>query len=82
MSQITLYLDQDTATRLKQMAVSEGISQSQWVARLIRERTAREWPDTVKALAGAWVDSKDSDEMPTAEEIREAAGTDMEREPF
>jgi hypothetical protein len=82
MRQVTLYLDQDTATRLKQMAVSEGISQSQWVARLILERTAREWPDAVRSLAGAWADSEQGDEMPTAEEIREAAGLDSEREPF
>ena len=82
MSQLTLYLDQETATRLKQMAVSEGISQSQWVARLIRERTAREWPDAVRTLAGAWAEAEDSDEMPTAEEIRESAGLDIEREPF
>jgi hypothetical protein len=74
MSQLTLYLDVETAARLKDAAASAGMSQSQWVARLIRERTNQEWPQSVKALAGAWPD------MPTAEEIRAAAGTDSERE--
>jgi len=64
------------------MAVSKGVSESQWAARWMRERTAREWPDTVRTLAGAWADPEDSDEMPTAEEVREAAGVDSEREPF
>jgi hypothetical protein len=74
MSQLTLYLDAETAARLKDAAASAGMSQSQWVAGLIRERTSQEWPESVKALAGAWP------EMPTAEEIRAALGTDSERE--
>jgi hypothetical protein len=74
MSQLTLYLDTETAARLKNAATSAGMSQSQWVARLIQERTSQEWPESVKALAGAWP------EMPTAEEIRAALGTDSERE--
>jgi hypothetical protein len=74
MSQLTLDLDADTAARLKDAAASAGMSQSQWVARLIRERTRQEWPESVKALAGAWPD------MPTAEEIRAAVSGDSERE--
>ena len=76
MSQITLYLDENTAAVVKQAAQSEGVSQSQWVSRLIRERTRTEWPEAVKALAGAWVD------MPLAQEIRAGTGRDVEREPF
>lgn len=74
MSQLTLYLDAETAARLKDAATSAGMSQSQWVSRLIRERTSQEWPQSVKALAGAWP------EMPTAEEIRAGACADSERE--
>jgi hypothetical protein len=74
MSQLTLDLDADTAARLKDAAASAGMSQSQWVARLIRERTRQEWPESVKALAGAWPD------MPTTEEIRAAVSGDSERE--
>ena len=76
MSQVTLYLDEETAARMKMAARSEGLSQSQWVARLIRERTRTEWPKSVAALAGAWAD------LPLADEIRADVGTDVEREPF
>jgi hypothetical protein len=76
MSQVTLYLDEDTAARMKQAAQREGVSQSQWVAGLIRERTRTQWPPEVAGLAGAWAD------LPLAEEIRKSAVADVEREPF
>jgi hypothetical protein len=76
MAQITLYLDERTAIVVKKAAQSEGISQSQWVSRLIQERTRSEWPESVKALDGAWAD------MPLAEEIRAGCGQDTERESF
>lgn len=44
MRQITLYLDEQTAKRLQQAAAGEGLSQSQWVARLIRARLDNTWP--------------------------------------
>jgi hypothetical protein len=76
MSQITLYLDENTAAAVRRAAESEGVSQSQWVSRLIRERTRSEWPESVKVLAGAWTD------IPLADEIRTGCGQDIEREPF
>lgn len=76
MTQITLELDTDTATRLQQAAQVEGISQSRWVTRLIRECTSGEWPETVRALEGAWSD------MPDADQIRAGGGVDAEREAF
>ena len=50
------------------------ISKSKWVANIIREKIADEWPDSVKNLAGAWTD------FPGAEEIREGLGDDIKRE--
>lgn len=76
MTQITVDLDIDTATRVQRAARVEGVSQSQWVARLIRERISGEWPESVKVLEGAWSD------MPDAERIRAGGGVDAEREPF
>ena len=76
MPQISLYLDDDTARRMKRAAKSAGLSQSRWVARLVRERTASEWPPSVVRLAGAWTD------FPEAEELRRSLGTDLPREPF
>lgn len=76
MGQVTLYLDSETEARMKEAAKVAGVSQSRWLAELIRERTANEWPPAVAALAGAWAD------MPTAEELRQDTGEDVPREPF
>lgn len=75
MSQITLYLDAETETKLKLAAKAAGVSQSRWVAELIREKTASQWPESVARLGGAWAD------FPTAEEIRAGLGEDAPREP-
>jgi hypothetical protein len=76
MGQVTLYLDPDTETRMKTAAKAAGVSQSRWVAELIRQKTVTEWPDSVARLAGAWAD------FPTAEEIRAGLGNDVPREPL
>lgn len=76
MSQITLYLDAETETKLKLAAKAAGVSQSRWVAELIREKTASQWPESIARLGGAWAD------FPTAEEIRTGLGEDAPREPF
>lgn len=74
MAQVTLYLDDLAARGLRAAAEAEGISQSQWVARLIRDRLATRWPESVVALAGAWRD------MPTAEELRRDTPAESLRE--
>jgi hypothetical protein len=76
MSQVTLCLDEETSERMRQAAQRDGVSQSQWVAGLIRERTRTDWPPQVRALAGAWSD------MPLSEEIRVAAAGDAHRKPL
>ncbi|HBL31382.1 MAG TPA: CopG family transcriptional regulator [Acidobacteria bacterium] len=76
MSQLTLYLDAETESRMKAAAKASGVSLSRWVAGLIREKTANRWPDSVAQLAGAWAD------FPTAEEIRAGLGEDAPREPL
>jgi hypothetical protein len=72
--QVTLYLEPDTEERMKAAAKSAGISQSRWVAELIRTRTATEWPESIVKLAGAWPD------LPSLEELRQG-GEDVPREP-
>jgi hypothetical protein len=76
MGQVTLYLDEQTEERMRRAAAEAGLSQSRWVAELIRRRTASEWPESVRRLAGAWPD------FPTLEEIRSGAGEDLPREPL
>ncbi|EXJ12274.1 hypothetical protein [Imhoffiella purpurea] len=76
MGQITIYLDDETELRLKASAKSKGIPVSRWIAELVRERTATEWPDEVRQLAGAWPD------FPDAEALRGGQGQDVRRELF
>ncbi len=74
MAQITLYLEDDTARKLRTAAETSGISVSSLVAGLIRRRIAAEWPGYVARLAGAWTD------FPTGEEIRAGQPEDLSRE--
>ena len=74
MAQLTLYLDQETVSKMRQAAEGEGLSQSQWVARLIRARLENEWPQAVRDLAGAWTD------FPEVDELRRSLGNDVPRE--
>jgi|FLYL01.1.fsa_nt_gi hypothetical protein len=76
MGQLTLYLDRELAAKVRQAAKSEGVSQSQWVARLIEEKLATRWPEQVRQLAGAWSD------LLEAEELRQSRGEDIAREPL
>jgi len=73
MAQVTIYLDKETEEKMRAYVKEENISQSQWVASLIRERLQSEWPDHVADLAGAWED------FPTLDEIREETSDDIPR---
>ena len=77
MAQLTLYLDEETAARMKAAAEAEGLSQSKWVCRLIERKTAARWPDSVKRLAGAWSDFPDPDSLRALSDAQ-----DIERETF
>lgn len=78
MGQVTLYLDNETEDRMKTAAKAAGISQSRWVADLIREKTATEWPESIVKLVGAWAD----EDFPSLEEIRKGTPPDSPRESF
>ena len=54
MAQVTLYLDDETADRLKKAAKQAGLSRSRFLARLVREATITGWPQDVKDLVGTW----------------------------
>ncbi len=74
MAQVTLYLDEETKKRMRKAAKTAGVSQSRWLAELVRLETANEWPAEVRELAGAWPD------FPEAEELRRSSGRDVRRE--
>jgi hypothetical protein len=73
MTQLTLCLDRETEEKMKVAAKAAGMSQSQWVASLIRERVASGWPSSIASLAGAW-----KDDFPTLEEIRQGTGDERQ----
>lgn len=66
MAQVTLYIDKATQTRLR-------VSQSQFVAALIRRATDDRWPDDVLALAGSVPD------FPEAKALRAGEAADAPR---
>ena len=74
MAQVTIYLDKETEEKMRAFTKSKQISQSQWIASLIREKLQTEWPDAVAALSGAWGD------FPSAKELRADLGQDIARE--
>ena len=63
MAQVTLYMDDETLGRLREEADAAGLSMSAWLVDLVRVRTRTTWPAGVAALAGAWRDLPDSDEL-------------------
>jgi hypothetical protein len=76
MAQVTIYLDPDTAAKAKTAAKEAGLSQSRWIAELIRRHAVIQWPRTVRRLAGSWP------EFPDAAVIRGGLGKDVPREPI
>lgn len=76
MAQITLYIDDETQARLREAASRSQVSQSQFVADLIRRATMSTWPDEVLALAGSIPD------FPEAAALRAGLASDTAREPW
>lgn len=76
MAQVTIYLDPETATKAKAAARKAGLSQSRWIADLIRRHADADWPRAVLRLAGSWPS------FPRATELRAGLGEDAPREPL
>ena len=73
MAQLTLYIDGATQARLREVAQQRKVSQSQFVADLIRKATASEWPPEVLAFMGSMPD------FPSAEELRAGLPDELPR---
>jgi len=76
MGQVTIYLADEIEQKMAAAAKSAHLSKSKWVAKLIQEKVANEWPKSVINMAGAWED------FPDIEEIRSNKGKDAKRENF
>lgn len=74
MGQVTIYLDDTTAKRLRTAASAGRTPVSAWIAGIIRERLSGQWPEKVRSLAGTWKD------LPDAGQIRRSRGKDIPRE--
>ena len=74
MGQITIYLDDDVEEKMIEAARIAKLSKSKWIAGVISERVATEWPSSIIALEGAWKD------LPITEEMRQHYGKDVKRE--
>ena len=74
MGQVTIYIDDETERRMRDAAEAAHLSNSKWVARLIRTHISSQWPEDVAALAGVWKD------FPSADELRAKPGVDVPRE--
>ena len=71
MGQVTIYLDDEIESKMRESAEAMKLSKSKWIADLIKEKVTDEWPESVRKLAGAWTD------LPLAEEIRETVSKDI-----
>jgi hypothetical protein len=72
MSQITLYLDEETEQLVRAAAEACGVSKSRWVADLIRRHACDTWPEDVVQLAGAFPDfpfREAIEPVPSAEDL-------------
>lgn len=76
MGQVTIYLEDEVEAQMRSAAKSQSISQSKWVARLIKDKVADEWPASVIELSGAWND------LPTLDQLRNTQVADPTRESF
>ncbi|VAW88487.1 hypothetical protein MNBD_GAMMA16-221 [hydrothermal vent metagenome] len=76
MGQVTIYLEDEIENRMIKAAKSAHLSKSKWIAKLINEKVANEWPKSVIDLAGSW------DDFPSIDGVRKSSGTDAKREEF
>ncbi len=74
MGQVTIYLEKEIEEKMAAAAKSAYLSKSKWIARVIEEKIANEWPESVAELAGAWKD------FSSIEELRAGSGSDSKRE--
>ena len=69
MSQVTLYLDSEIKQLMVEASQAEGVSQSRWVAKLIRDRVQPTWPQNWQTCLGAFPDFPLRDEAPMVADV-------------
>lgn len=74
MGQVTIYLEDEIERKMSEAAKSAHLSKSKWIAQLIQERVADEWPQSIVNMVGSW------DDFPSVEELRNGLVQADERE--
>ena len=74
MAHLTIYLTDDVERRVRKAAKAAKVSISKWVADRVRQSVETSWPPEFLALAGAFPD------FPDADDLRKGYGEDVPRE--
>ena len=74
MPHLTIYLTADVEQRVRKAAQASKVSVSKWVADRVTKSVETSWPPEFLALAGAFPD------FPDADELRKGYGEDVPRE--
>lgn len=59
MAQVTIYLQDETASRVDRAARREGLSRSAWVKRAVESQLAGRLPESFFSVLGTWEDDRD-----------------------
>ena len=76
MAQVTIYMNNDLETKIKNIASSLDISISKFIANVLEQKVQNEWNHNVQKLAGSWED------FPSLEQIRDEKTPNIPREEF
>jgi hypothetical protein len=76
MAQITIYINNDLESKVKEIAASQKTSISKYISTVIEKNIDNNWNPKIKNLAGSWSD------FPSIEEIRNNNNLDAQREEF
>ena len=76
MKQLLLEIDETTEAKINAAAKTAGLSTQQWLQKIIEEKMATTWPNSIKALAGIWQYAA------FAEALRDTEGLQISREDF
>ena len=76
MAQITIYINNDLESKVKEIAAAQETSISKYISTVIEKNINNNWNPKIKNLAGSWSD------FPSIEEIRNNNNLDAQREEF
>ncbi len=76
MAQITIYINNDLESKVKEIANSLDTSISKYISTVLEKNISNDWNPKTKELVGSWSD------FPTIEEIRHDNTPDIKREAF